>query len=112
MKVNVIFYSMYGHTYRLAEAVARGAREVPGADVGIFQVPELVSPIFWKNPAQKRPGMYFLISPFAKPADMVAADAVIFGSPSRFGNMCAQMRYYLDQTRRSLVSTCIRRQSG
>jgi len=89
---------MYGHTWRLAEAVAQGAREVPGADVEIFQVQELVpSEILEKSGAKKARDAFTHI-PFAKPADMVAADAIIFGSPARFGNICAQMRYFLDQT--------------
>jgi NAD(P)H dehydrogenase (quinone) len=98
VKVNVIFYSMYGHTWRLAEAVAQGAREVPGAEVEIFQVPDLVSPDILAKSGAKKARDSFAHIPFAKPTDMVAADAVIFGSPSRFGNICAQMRYYFDQT--------------
>jgi NAD(P)H dehydrogenase (quinone) len=89
---------MYGHTYRLAEAVARGAREVSGADVEIFQVPELVPPDILEKSGAKKARDVFAHIPFAKPADMVAADAVILGSPSHFGGICAQMRYYLDQT--------------
>jgi NAD(P)H dehydrogenase (quinone) len=98
VKVNVIFYSMYGHTYRLAEAVAQGAREVPYADVELFQVQELISPEILEKSGAKKARDAFSHIPFAKPADMVAADAVIFGSPSRFGNICAQMRYFFDQT--------------
>ena len=98
MKVNIIFYSMYGHTWRLAEAVARGAREVPGADVEVLQVPELVPPEILEKSGAKKAKDSFSHIPLAKPSDMVAADAVIFGSPSRYGNICAQIRYFLDQT--------------
>jgi NAD(P)H dehydrogenase (quinone) len=98
VKVNIIFYSMYGHTYRLAEAIAQGAREVPGADVQIFQVQELVSSETLEKCGAKKAKEAFAHIPIAKPVDMVDADAVIFGTPSRFGNMCGQMRYFLDQT--------------
>jgi len=98
VKVKIIFYSMYGHTYRLAEAIAQGAREVPGTEVGIFQVQELVSSEILEKCGAKKAREGFAHIPFAKPVDMVDADAVIFGTPSRFGNMCAQMRYFLDQT--------------
>ena len=98
VKVKIIFYSMYGHTYRLAEAIAQGAREVPGANVGIFQVQELVSSEILEKCGAKKARETFAHIPVAKPVDMVDADAVIFGTPSRFGNMCAQMRYFLDQT--------------
>ena len=98
VKVKIIFYSMYGHTYRLAEAIAQGAREVPGADVEIFQVQELASSEILEKCGAKKTRESFAHIPIAKPVDMVDADAVIFGTPSRFGNMCAQMRYFLDQT--------------
>jgi NAD(P)H dehydrogenase (quinone) len=98
VKVKIIFYSMYGHTYRLAEAIAQGAREVPGTEVGIFQVQELVSSEILEKCGAKKAKEAFAHIPIAKPVDMIDADAVIFGTPSRFGNMCAQMRYFLDQT--------------
>jgi len=98
MKVKVIFYSMYGHTYRLAEAIAEGAREFQGSEVEILQVPELVPvEILEKSGAKKARDVFSHIS-YAKPIDMVSADAIIFGTPTRFGNMCAQMRNFLDQT--------------
>jgi NAD(P)H dehydrogenase (quinone) len=98
MKIKVIFYSMYGHTYRLAEAIAEGAREFQGSEVEILQVPELVPvEILEKSGAKKARDVFSHIS-YAKPIDMVSADAIIFGTPTRFGNMCAQMRNFLDQT--------------
>ena len=98
MKVKVIFYSMYGHTYRLAEAIAEGAREFQGSEVELLQVPELVPvEILEKSGAKKARDVFSHIS-YAKPIDMVNADAIIFGTPTRFGNMCAQMRNFLDQT--------------
>ncbi|MGP8079439.1 MAG: NAD(P)H:quinone oxidoreductase [Dehalococcoidales bacterium] len=98
MKVKVIFYSMFGHTYRLAEAIAQGAAEVPGSAVEILQIQELVPvEILEKSGARKARDIFCQI-PIAKPVDMVNADAIIFGAPTRFGNMCAQMRNFLDQT--------------
>ena len=89
---------MYGHTYRLAEAIAEGAREFQGSEVEILQVPELVPvEILEKSGAKKARDVFSHIS-YAKPIDMVSADAIIFGTPTRFGNMCAQMRNFLDQT--------------
>jgi NAD(P)H dehydrogenase (quinone) len=97
-KVHVVFYSMYGHVHKMAEAVAKGAREVDGAEVKLFQVPELVPEEVLVKSGAKAAREAFSKIPFAKPDDLADADAVIFGSPTRFGNMCAQMRNYLDQT--------------
>ena len=98
MKVNVVFYSMYGHTYRLAEAIAIGAGEVPGAEVALFQVPELVPAETLEKTGARRAREAFAHLPFANPKDLATADAIIFGTPTRFGNMCAQMHNFLDQT--------------
>ena len=98
MKVKVIFYSMYGHTYRMAEAVAGGAREVDGAEVELLQVPELVPEDVLERSGAKKARDTFAHVPVAKPDDLADADALIFGTPTRFGNMCAQMRNFLDQT--------------
>ena len=98
MKVKVVFYSMYGHIYRMAEAVAEGSREVPGAEVELLQVPELVPDKVLEKSGAKKARQTFAHIPVAKPEDLADADAVIFGIPTRFGNMCAQMRNFLDQT--------------
>ncbi|MCJ7511322.1 MAG: NAD(P)H:quinone oxidoreductase [Dehalococcoidia bacterium] len=98
MKVKVIFYSMYGHTYRLAEAVAEGAREVTGAEVELLQVAELVPEAILEKSGAKQARAAFAHIPVAKLADLADADALIFGTPARFGNMCSQMRNFLDQT--------------
>jgi len=100
MKINVqvVFYSMYGHTYRLAEAVAEGAREVEGAEVSLYQVPELVPEEVLERSGAKAARAAFAHIPVAKPEQLAEADAIIFGTPTRFGNMCAQMRNFLDQT--------------
>jgi NAD(P)H dehydrogenase (quinone) len=98
MKVKVIFYSMYGHIYKMAEAVAEGAREVAGAEVELLQVPELIPDAALEKSGAKKARKAFAPIPVAKPADLADADAIIFGTPTRFGNMCAQMRNFLDQT--------------
>src|SRR5437588_3373006 len=98
VKVQVIFYSMYGHVYRMAEAVAAGAREVEGAEVGLFQVPELVPAEALERSGAAAARKAFAHVPVANPNQLADADALIFGTPTRFGNMCAQMRNFLDQT--------------
>ena len=98
VKIKVIFYSMYGHTYRLAVSIADGAREVRNSDVELLQVSELVPAEILEKSGAKKARQAFSDIPFAKPADMVNADAIIIGTPTRFGNMCAQMRNFLDQT--------------
>ncbi|MDZ4230583.1 MAG: NAD(P)H:quinone oxidoreductase [Dehalococcoidales bacterium] len=98
MKIKIVFYSMYGHIYRMAEAVAEGAREVDGAEVEILQVPELVPEEVLEESGAKQARAAFVHIPVAKVDDLADADAIIFGAPTRFGNMCAQMRNFLDQT--------------
>jgi NAD(P)H:quinone oxidoreductase type IV len=97
-KVQVIFYSMYGHIYKMAEAVAAGAREVEGAQVDIYQVAELVPESTLERMGAKAARQVFAHIPLAKVEQLPEADAILFGTPTRFGNMCAQMRNYLDQT--------------
>jgi NAD(P)H dehydrogenase (quinone) len=98
MKIYVVFYSMYGHIYRMAEAVAAGAREVEGADVSLFQVAELVPEDALTRTGAKQAREAFAHIPVIMPSQLGEADAIIFGTPTRFGNMCAQMRNLLDQT--------------
>jgi NAD(P)H dehydrogenase (quinone) len=98
MKIQVIFYSMYGHVYRLAEAVAEGARGVTGAEVSLYQVAELVPDAVLEKSGAKAARQAFAHVPLAKVEQLADADAFLFGTPTRFGNMCAQMRNFLDQT--------------
>jgi NAD(P)H dehydrogenase (quinone) len=98
MKIKIVFYSMYGHVYKMAEAVAEGVREVEGADVELLQVPELVPDEALEKSGAKQAREAFAHIPIAKTDDLADADAIIFGTPTRFGNMCAQMRNFLDQT--------------
>ena len=98
MKVKVIFYSMYGHVYRMAEAIGEGAQNVDGSDVKLLQVQELIPDEVLEKSGAKKARESFAHIPVANTEDLVDADAIIFGTPTRFGNMCAQMRNFLDQT--------------
>lgn len=95
-KVLVLYYSMYGHIEQMAAAVAEGAREVPGADVTIKRVPETIPPDVAKAAGAKLEQA----APIATPAELADYDAILFGTPTRFGNMAGQMRNFLDQTGR------------
>src|SRR5262245_47410285 len=97
-KVLVLFYSLYSHTYRLAEAVHEGAGSVDGAASTLKRVQELI-------PAEQLEAIGALGAqqlwahvPVAQPTDLLDYDAIIVGAPTRFGNMPAQMRYFWDQT--------------
>ncbi|HQP32328.1 MAG TPA: NAD(P)H:quinone oxidoreductase [Deltaproteobacteria bacterium] len=98
MKLLVVFYSMYGHIYRMAEAVADGAREVNGTEVALRRVPETLSDEILKKMGALEAQKAFAHIPLARVEDLGEADAVIFGTPTRFGNMCGQMRQFLDAT--------------
>lgn len=93
-KVLVLYYSTYGHIETMANAVAEGARSVAGTEVVVKRVPELVPEDVAKA------GHYKLdqAAPVATPAELADYDAVIFGTPTRFGNMASQMKNFLDQT--------------
>ena len=97
-KVYVVFYSMYGHVHRMAEAVVEGAREVKDTEVTLWQVQELVPDDVLEKSGAKAARAAFAALPVIKPEQLAEADAIIFGTPTRFGNMCAQMRNLLDQT--------------
>jgi NAD(P)H:quinone oxidoreductase type IV len=97
-RVQIVFYSMYGHVYKMAEAVAAGAREAAETEVSLYQVPELASDEVLQQSGAKAARAAFAHIPVAKPDQLAGADAIIFGAPTRFGNMCAQMRNFLDQT--------------
>lgn len=96
MKIYVVFYSMYGHTYRMAEAVAEGARSVKGAQVVLKRVPETLSNEILHKMGAVEPQKAFAHIPVCHIEELGEADAIIFGTPTRFGNMCGQMRQFLD----------------
>ncbi|MGJ3263597.1 MAG: NAD(P)H:quinone oxidoreductase [Salinarimonas sp.] len=92
-KVLVLYYSTWGHIEQMAQAAAEGARDA-GAEVVVKRVPELVSDEVAKSAHYKLDQA----APIASPAELADYDAVIFGTPTRFGNMAAQMKTFLDQT--------------
>ena len=93
-KVLVLYYSSYGHVETMANAVAEGARAVPGTEVAVKRVPELMS----REAAEKAYVKFDQAAPIATVDELADYDAIIFGTPTRFGNMAAQMRNFLDQT--------------
>ncbi len=93
-KILVLYYSMYGHVESMANAVAEGASSVDGIEVTIKRVPEIMS----EEVARKAGAKTDQKAPLAKPVELDQYDAIIFGSPTRFGNMASQMRNFLDQT--------------
>ena len=98
VKVQVIFYSMYGHVYRMAQAIVEGAKQVPGAEVSLYQVQELMPDDVLEKYGAKAAKAAFAQVPIATVDQLPEAHAIIFGTPTRFGNMAAQMRNFLDQT--------------
>lgn len=93
-KLLVLYYSTYGHVETLARAVAEGAASVAGTEVVVKRVPELVA----EESARRNGFKLDQDAPLADPKELVEYDAIIFGTPTRFGNMAAQMRNFLDQT--------------
>jgi NAD(P)H dehydrogenase (quinone) len=93
-KILVLYYSMYGHVETLAKAVAEGARSVEGVEAVIKRVPELMP----EEVARKAGAKLDQEAPIATTDELPDYDAIIFGTPTRFGNMCSQMRNFLDQT--------------
>lgn len=95
--IQVVFYSMYGHIHTLAQAVAEGVRKQPGAEVELLQVPELVPDQVLEKSGAKKAREAFADIPVARPKQLTEPDAIIFGTPTRYGNMCGQMRNFIDQ---------------
>ncbi|AYC30945.1 NAD(P)H:quinone oxidoreductase [Pseudomonas cavernae] len=93
-KILVLYYSMYGHIERMAEAVVEGARSVPGVEVTLKRVPETMPADVARNAGAKLDQP----APVASVQELADYDAILFGTPTRFGNMCGQMRSFLDQT--------------
>jgi len=93
-KLLVLYYSMYGHVETLSKAIAEGARSVEGLEVIVKRVPETLP----RDVAERVGVKLDQAAPEANPKELGAYDGIIFGSPTRFGNMTAQMRNFLDQT--------------
>ncbi|BAL23873.1 NAD(P)H:quinone oxidoreductase [Azoarcus sp. KH32C] len=93
-KILVLYYSSYGHIETMAGAIAEGARSVDDTEVVIKRVPELMP----EDVAKKAGVKLDQKAPIATPGELADYDAIIFGTPTRFGNMASQMRNFLDQT--------------
>lgn len=93
-KILVLYYSMYGHIEQMAEAVAQGARSVEGVEVTLKRVEETMP----EDLARQAGAKLDQAAPLATPQELADYDAILFGSPTRFGNMAGQMRTFLDQT--------------
>jgi len=100
MKIHVVFYSMYGHVHKMAEAVAEGAKEVKGAEVVLRRVPETLPQEVLRKMGAVEAQKAFAHVPVCTVDELKEADAILFGTPTRFGNMCGQMRQFLDATGR------------
>lgn len=98
MKALVLFYSMYGHIYKMAEAIAEGARQVPGAEVDLRRAPETLSEEVLRKMGAFEGQKAWEHVPVAKVSELTSYDAIFFGTPTRFGNMVGQMRQFLDAT--------------
>jgi NAD(P)H dehydrogenase (quinone) len=98
VNVYVVFYSLYGHIYKMAEAVKAGAETVNGVNVKIFQVPELMTEEQLKKANAFEAKKQFAHIPVISPEMLEDADGIIFGTPTRYGNMASQMKNFLDQT--------------
>lgn len=98
MKVLIVYYSVYGHIHRMAEAVAQGAREVKDIEVEMRRVPETLPDKILKQIGALEAQKTFAHVPICTVDELASADAIIFGTPTRYGNMCGQMRQFLDAT--------------
>lgn len=98
MKILIVYYSMYGHIHRMAEAVKEGVEEVTGAEVWLKRVPETLPEEVLEKMGALESQKKLSHIPICSVEDLAEADAIIFGTPTRFGNMCGQMRQFLDAT--------------
>lgn len=98
MKVLVVYYSMYGHVHLMAEAVSEGAKEVKDTVVEVKRVPETLPETVLAQMGALESQKTFSRIPLCTVGELAMADAIIFGTPTRFGNMCGQMRQFLDAT--------------
>jgi NAD(P)H dehydrogenase (quinone) len=98
MKILIVYYSMYGHIQRMAEAVAEGARTVHNPEVVVRRVPETLSQEILSKMGAIEAQKAMEKVPICTVDELATADAIIFGTPTRFGNMCGQMRQFLDAT--------------
>jgi NAD(P)H dehydrogenase (quinone) len=97
-KILIVYYSLFGHIHRMAEAVALGVRDVPGCEAVLRRVPETLPEGVPEKMGAGEFRKEFLRIPVCSMEELGAADAVIFGTPTRYGNMCGQMRQFFDAT--------------
>ena len=98
MKVLIVYYSTYGHVHKMAEAIAEGVKEVSGTEAVMRRVPETLPEEVLEKMGAAEAQKAITHVPICTVAELATADAVIFGTPTRFGNMCGQMRQFLDAT--------------
>ena len=98
MNILIVYYSMYGHIYRMAEAAKEGAASVDGSSVQMLRVPETLPEAVLQKMGAWEAQQSMAHVPVCKVGDLASADAILFGTPTRFGNMCGQMRQFLDAT--------------
>jgi NAD(P)H dehydrogenase (quinone) len=98
MKVLIVYYSTYGHVHKMAEAVAEGVREIDGAEAILRRVPETLPEEVLEKMGAIEAQQSMSNVPICSVEELASADAVFFGTPTRFGNMCGQMRQFLDAT--------------
>ena len=97
-RILVLYYSMYGHIHRMAQAIAEGARELPDAEVTLRRVPETLPQNVLEMMEAIEPQKTMAGVQVATVDELADADAIIVGTPTRYGNMCGQMRQFLDAT--------------
>ena len=100
MRILIVYYSMYGHVHRLAKAVADGVGEVPGAEAILRRVPETLPDDLLAKMGALDAQKEMADIPICNVDELADAEGIIFGTPTRFGNMCGQMRQFLDATGR------------
>jgi len=98
MKVLIVYYSTYGHVHKMAEAIAEGVKQVDGTEAVMRRVPETLSDEILEQMGAVNAQKAISHVPLCTVDELASADAVIFGTPTRFGNMCGQMRQFLDAT--------------
>ena len=98
MKVLIVYYSTYGHVHKMAEAGSEGVKEVAGATAELRRAPETLSDEVLTAMGADESQKALSHIPVITPDELASADAIIFGTPTRFGNMCGQMRQFLDAT--------------
>lgn len=99
MKILIVYYSMFGNTFELAKYIAQGAQSVEGAQVVLKQVPDLLPESLINNDEKIKAAKEKQKDiPIASPQEIADYDAIIWGTPTRYGNVCSQMRNFMDQT--------------